>query len=844
MRGGILSRAGSALPPIGLLVALALACSARLVREPGALLVDGERASVDRATKLGARAVGNDLTRLFLPHHMKVASYVARTGRVPGWDPSGFGGRPLIGNPQAGLFYPPTWLAWWAGTPSALGWLTVAHLVWGGIGAYVLARRISLGRWASAVAGACFEASPYLLAQAFEGHYPHVWAASWFPWAFWAAGLLRDGDPRGALALPPILALAFLTGHPQEGYILTLALVAWAGFESLRLVWGGRAIAAASRAALGAGLLGLMIGLVAVEWLPDLEAGAWGLRGARHSLREATRYHLHRLNWLQLLSPRALGGPADYLGGDNYWETVFSLGWVPLVLAAVALRRSPRRAAVRGWATLAAAAAVFAAGRDLGLFSVVYHVAPGMDRFRVPARSLFLVSLAGAVLAGLGVEAIAGSSPEGWSTWWRRYPWRAVALAIVIVGLGAAGRAGAVRPGGEPARWALGGARLSRDALFWAALVGTAAGFAHLARRPEDRRRVALGLGALALIELGLHGAWLLRTAPVAQFLGPDPVSADLSRLAPAGPFRIRARDAFYTDLRAVAHGLEKTNLNDSFQVQHAADLYETLYPLFDPPHPFFPATPARRAIRQGVLDRMGVALLVSDRPERLDRWPVAASGAWRGTPYWIYRNPTALPRAYVVPRAYPAPDGAAAVGLFPRVSPREAVLMATDPLGAGGPRQPFTPAAYESTDPDRVEVRVATAAPGLLVVADTWMPGWTAVVDGRPAPVLRGNRAQRVIPLPAAGPHHIVLSYRPPGLTAGLAITAAAGLAWLATAVVILSGRAGRSRPRGSVGRAGLRQAEAVQVVLRGVDRDRLGQEGVPSARAAGDLQDIRVIR
>ena len=73
----------------------------------------------------------------------------------------------------------------------------------------------------------------------------------------------------------------------------------------------------------------------------------------------------------------------------------------------------------------------------------------------------------------------------------------------------------------------------------------------------------------------------------------------------------------------------------------------------------------------------------------------------------------------------------------------------------------------------------MTTQAPGLLVVADSWMPGWTATVDGRPAPVLRGNHAQRVIPLPEPGRHAIVMEYRPPGFVAGRAITVLSVVAW-----------------------------------------------------------------
>jgi hypothetical protein len=76
-----------------------------------------------------------------------------------------------------------------------------------------------------------------------------------------------------------------------------------------------------------------------------------------------------------------------------------------------------------------------------------------------------------------------------------------------------------------------------------------------------------------------------------------------------------------------------------------------------------------------------------------------------------------------------------------------------------------------------RVEVRAE--GPGLLVVAQSWDPGWSASVDGRPAAVLRVNHAQIGVPL-AAGTHRVALRYRARGLVAGawLAAAAAAGLA------------------------------------------------------------------
>ena len=50
--------------------------------------------------------------------------------------------------------------------------------------------------------------------------------------------------------------------------------------------------------------------------------------------------------------------------------------------------------------------------------------------------------------------------------------------------------------------------------------------------------------------------------------------------------------------------------------------------------------------------------------------------------------------------------------------------------------RQPFTAAEWASVDPDHPVLEVTTQAPGLLVISDTWMPGWTARVDGEPTPI------------------------------------------------------------------------------------------------------------
>jgi hypothetical protein len=59
----------------------------------------------------------------------------------------------------------------------------------------------------------------------------------------------------------------------------------------------------------------------------------------------------------------------------------------------------------------------------------------------------------------------------------------------------------------------------------------------------------------------------------------------------------------------------------------------------------------------------------------------------------------------------------------------------------------------------------------GFLLLADTFYPGWTAQVDGRPTPTYRANISVRGIQLPK-GRHEVRFRYEAPGFARGLWIS------------------------------------------------------------------------
>ena len=104
--------------------------------------------------------------------------------------------------------------------------------------------------------------------------------------------------------------------------------------------------------------------------------------------------------------------------------------------------------------------------------------------------------------------------------------------------------------------------------------------------------------------------------------------------------------------------------------------------------------------------------------------------------------------------------------------------------------------ATYREVTPGDVRITVDTDAPALVVVRNSYDAGWSAAVDGDPAPVLVTDYLVQGVPVPA-GRHEIRLVYRDPDVVRG----AFAGLvAWVAlvTAIFVALLLERRARRRG----------------------------------------------
>ncbi len=139
-----------------------------------------------------------------------------------------------------------------------------------------------------------------------------------------------------------------------------------------------------------------------------------------------------------------------------------------------------------------------------------------------------------------------------------------------------------------------------------------------------------------------------------------------------------------------------------------------------------------------------------------------------------VYENPGALPRAFGVSRWESAPHAGAARdrALSADFDPRTSAVIEGGQAGAGGTGR-VDILQYGAT---RLRLGVELTGPGLVVLTDTFYPGWSAQVDGQSARIHRVDGVFRGVFVPE-GRHEIAMRFRPPSQLWGLALSAA-GLA------------------------------------------------------------------
>jgi hypothetical protein len=724
-------------------------------------------------------------------------------GSWPVWDTTIAFGQPLLADPSAQILYPLTWLNLALPPWRYYTIFVVVHTFFGGLGLFQLCRRLRVSFLGSLLAAALWVCSgPFL---SMLNTWQHFAAASWIGWVLLAAHVTMES---------PGLASSMVWGAVMAGQVLAgsadVCAMSWllmAGYGLTRFEWkrpaspSNRRLAVWSAAACGAALA-----LSCAVWLPALDVARRSSRWnypesvrAAWSLQPATLAGLVvpvRVEDLPRALPRPLA-PAPESREPLLPSLYLGLATVPLVAIALVSRR---RASVF-LSVVVALGLLIAVGSHGTFYPLVVRLIPPLGIFRYPSKTMVVVAFAWAALAGIGLDALAGSRARHRAT---LFVWLG---ALIILAM-----AESHLP--EPDAWGH---------------LPLAVGCALCAALSLSPRRAATGLAprwaaaaaVFAIADVFIASRGLNRTAP-AELLAFRPAAVravergDRSRLyvydymVPGKSLEYLGREDPYMIRMPPRHAPIETirvlsqrqylfppvggrwGLEGSFDVD-----FRGLYPL-----PLARLVDLVRRVEgtPGLLRllRIGaVGTVMALHTEGFeDLVPEQTLPSYFPEPIHVLRVPGPLPRTYAVGGAREADGGAAFAALLdPRFDPtREIVLPHGDPSVGAVPGAAGSSRVVDFK-PDRVSLEADMTTPGFVVLVDSYDPGWRATVDEASVRVLRANVAFRAVRVPA-GHHRIELVYRPPAVLWGLAISGFAAIA-MASAMGFLGHRdAHRSLP------------------------------------------------
>jgi membrane protein YfhO len=758
--------------------------------------------------------------------HSQVEAFVRsiHAGSWPVWNPFLSFGQPMLANPHTQVLYPFTWLNLILPPWALYTVFVVAHTAFAGAGLYLLARFVGLSRGGGVMAAVCWMASGPFLSLA------NMWiqmaGASWIPWVLLAAGRALASRRTGPAVLwGAAVAMQLFAGSPDMSIMTAAASAAWA-LASIRPIEKGgppqlRVLAAAAVACAFA------VALSAALWLPALELTRHAARWSMESAQRAV-WSVDPLGLAEVLSPVPLtdlpisAGLRNrlYDGGLPLMHALY-LGLPALALVAAALAGAASRTrTAAAWGL--AAAVVFSLGRHTPLYEIAVALVPPLRVLRFPSKAMVLAAFAWALLAGIGFDRWRSAGTAAGRRWLATVVAPLVALAVAAGALaallrwqpGVFARALASGPALQAQPADLASASLAFAATAALATVAAAAAVARW-RRPSAAPALAATAAVASVLDLVLAGFAVNGTVPVEFFRFRPPIldavkQADLSRLfvyrypllgvaeepgaAADDPYRL-AR--YPPGMSREAGRALAARLYLMPPVGGCWDLFGSYEPDLiglDPPH----VVQLVRWMQQseGTPDyarflRLGAVGHVSSLRRHggfEDLSALAVYPSLLARPILLFEVPGALPRSYVVGTARAADgDAARRVLLDPGFDIRREVVL-PDASFAAGPGFSGTSRVLDMR-PDRVRVQVELSEPGVLVLVDTYDPGWKATVDGRPQPLLRANVAFRGVRVPA-GSHVVEQVYRPGTVVYGLWTSAAAALAGLA--VVLASRRRG----------------------------------------------------
>lgn len=709
-----------------------------------------------------------------------------RSRQLPSWNPYIFCGMPLLGQIQNAVFYPLNIGHWILPTALAINYTVLTHLSLAAFFCLLFLRATGVRAIPSLAGSLGYAFGGLPVAYILAGHITPLNSLTWIPALFLCVhGISAERSWRvwlGACAI--VVAMQLMGGHPQ---IVLYSLAC--GFIYMAVLSASETPilkTMSTRTAIFLSAIVLAAGISAVELVPAAEFAKHSDRPSKLPYEFVVSDSMPPEKFIAFVAPDFFGNVLDstYWGRESWWNTT-ALVSVPLVLLAPLAFLSRHRKSAGALAGVLLVSSVLAMGYFTPVFRILYDVMPVVGRFRNPARFMGLVCFAVAMLGALGFDALfAPSSLRSL----RKY---AIFPAGVGIGIFACALFLHVTAP-ESDLWQsltrAWGNQSAIELLFSGALRAVvirslvrAAGLCVLTAvvvLMSTARKIPAWIPAAALavmVFLDLYGAnrQFIMGMPEDEYLLPEDLVEFVKRRV--GPYRVGMRARFperNAADRAMLYGLHNAF---GYEGQIPGRYAQYLANAAPENHPL------AVSYSQSILDfglpatrLFGVKYLIQfpdEEPSARIRYPLV----FQSGDFSVFEITAALPRAFLVSEVVEAEDeetlkllrsgdfDPASAAIIPRGSRLPFPLERGD--GFAGT------AEFRKDDPARVVLDVDARRDSLLVLTDTYFPGWRAWIDGQPAEMIRTNYLFRSVATPA-GRHVVELEYRPLSIRVGAVLT------------------------------------------------------------------------
>jgi hypothetical protein len=681
-----------------------------------------------------------DPVRQQIPWRQLVIS-AFKKGQLPRWNPYSLAGTPLLANFQSASFYFFNFLFAFLSFPSAWSILIMLQPLLAGIFIYLYLQELKLSRlaclWGAIVFAFCGFAVAWLeWGTLFQ-------AALWLPLILLTIEKIISSKKRLIWSLLFVFSLSqsFLAGHLQIFFYVL-------GFSFIYLLWRLFSLGIArQRLAILFFLLYLFFIIVTLpQWRPTLALIVLSARGEDQAGWQQPGWFLPWQHLVQFLAPDFFGNPTtlNYWGVWNYGEMVGFIGIIPLLFVFGLIRKKLSQEVIFFF-VLGLIALSFALPTPWSKLIFASHL-PLLSTSQ-PTRLLFLVDFCLAVLTAFGLDLFLKEKKLNRS--WLTLPVIFIFIWLLVL------LVPKVWPNVD---WVSNLSISRRNLILPTAVLGVALiliPFVRLKSKVLSWMAIA-GLFLLTGFDLLRFGwkftpftpsNWLFPSTKVIEFLQAD---KEIFRI-------MSVDDRIMPPNFASAYELQEIGGYDPLYLQHYGELIAAMErnrPNINSPFGFNRIiTPKNYS--SPLVNLLNVKYVLSLTDLQADNLELVFQ---EGETH-IYQNQTVLPRAFLVYDYRLVNNKQEAVNFLFSLDLSKTVILEKDPGLALTNLATAGSVKINNYQPQEIELEVKTDEPGILVLTDSFYPGWRAFIDGQPTKILAADYHFRAIMVPT-GKSKVVFEY------------------------------------------------------------------------------------